>query len=378
MKLFSVLLVLSSMSGILFSQSIPDLYYLEDFAAISKLNVPIDSMTSEECFMSGYAFYRLDEDMKAIEYYNAAIDKGYNKSDVYLYRGLSYRYANDLEKSLKDIQIGVDSNPNRQRYLFELGIAYLYLERIDEALSTLKLAREKDYELGDPYYYYPYIFQYQEKYAEALEEYKISAKLIDKSDPYYVDILKETGVLEYSLSKDFNAAREAYEEAISIVDDTTGFKLYSKLIKCYNGLEEYSTADSLWTKMKQAFDDKKLPYELMEEGQVAIDEFTWNDRRIISFKTFVNPEELLDEIYRAYLLNEEGDGIDTKFMTEKTFSIGGDAPTHLFCSRIKDETHFTYPIGWESDNIDYKSFKKFVLDALDKKLEPSASSKIRN
>ena len=372
MRSFLILIALLALQT-LQSQDITTLYEADNFQALSELSVDIKELSAEECYMLGYAYYRLEKDLDALEWYNAAIDKGKTDGDIYFYRGISLRYVESLEESLADLELSVEKDPERQRNLYELGMAYLYLQQPEKALVPFATAREKEYELGDPYYYLPYTYQYLERYDAALAEYRKSADLINKEDAYYLEILSEIGVLEFTVTQDFAASKAAYVEIIEQVDKTTAYNLYTKLMKCHHALEEHAEADSLFAELKQAYNDESLPKDMLEEGIVAIDEFSWNDRKIIVFKSLYDPEETLDEIYHGYMLNETGDAIEWHFMTEQTIQLP-DSAKHLFCSRGPDNTHYTYPVGWESDDIDYLDFKRCVLQVLQDEIQPMSSS----
>ena len=179
MRSFLILIALLALQT-LQSQDITTLYEADNFQALSELSVDIKELSAEECYMLGYAYYRLEKDLDALEWYNAAIDKGKTDGDIYFYRGISLRYVESLEESLADLELSVEKDPERQRNLYELGMAYLYLQQPEKALVPFATAREKEYELGDPYYYLPYTYQYLERYDAALAEYRKSADLINK------------------------------------------------------------------------------------------------------------------------------------------------------------------------------------------------------
>lgn len=366
------LVLFTLLTALLSSQRIETLYNEEEFEAIVKKAVNLDSLTSDECYMIGYSHYRIENDSSAIRWYDNAISKGLDDDGIHFYKGLALRLVGEMGLALESFQTAVDKRPNSQRNLVELGNTYFYREDFEPAIETFTKARSLPYALGMPYYQLPYVYHYQGEYEKALQEYYISADLIDHSDPVYLDIMMEIGVLEYTSENKHQAAAKAYEEVLSINPQAYG--VYPKLMKCYNKIESYQKSDSLFNIYKSLFENKELPEELMSETKVAIDEFSWGNRKLISFKSLIEPKETLDEYYNTYLLDEKGEKIEMKFMTEKTFDLEPGTNKNLLCGRDKNGTHFTYPYGWDSANIPYIKFKEMVLNILDKKIKPSASS----
>lgn len=213
----------------------------------------------------------------------------------------------------------------------------------------------------------------KEDFAKALEEFNKSASLINKEDPAYINILKSIGQLEYTVYKNYAASISAYSKMLSLVPQD--YDSYPKLIKAYYADKQYSKGDSLYNIMKGKYDENLLSDEYKKFGNVAIDEFYWNDQKLIVYKSFVIPEKTLDIMYRIYLLSKDGQSVERTLVTEKTIQIEENGAMHLLCEQGENGYHRTYPYGWSSDNIDYDSLKESILLVLNEKLKPSASSR---
>lgn len=375
MRTMTLFLIIYLLGNALNCQDIKALYENEEYQAVIKSDLTLDKLTGEECYMVGYSFYRLEDDVSAVKWYDHAIDKGLDDDNIYFYKGLSLRFAGNMDSALENFNRAVSRKPDSQRNLVELGNTYFYLEDFEQALKYLSESRALPYELGMPYYQVPYVFHYNQDFEKALEEYYVSAELIDKSDPVYLEILKEIGVLEYTVTENNQAAINAYKEVLKI--SPKSYEIYSKLIKCYNRINEIQTADSLFNAYKIMFDAGTLPEDLMSETTIAIDEFMWNNRMVVSFKSLVEPKETLDEYYSAYLLDEKGESIEVKFMTEKTLDLEPGINRQLMCSKDKDGSHNTYPYGWNSLDIKYDEFKNLVLKILNEEIAAGASSRFK-
>ncbi len=354
-----------------YSQSIEELYSKGD---LKKLIEYADSktLTKEECYYIGYAFFQLEDDANAIKMYDLAIEKGLDDDYIYLYKGLAFRYDKQYEKANENFKLAINRNPNRQKNYTELGNSFLEQEQYDSALVYFRKARDLNFELGDPYYNIPYIYHLKENFEKALEEYQIGARLINKQDPKYIEILKSIGQLEYTVFHRYENAVKAYSEMISLVPNN--FDLYPKLIKaCYaNG--NFKKGDSLFKIMKVEYENARLSEEYQKYGSVSIAEFEWNGQKVCVYRYFKTPEEILDIMYKIYLLSKDGQSIERTLMIEKTLQIEEDGAKHLLCEREKSGAHRTYLYGWSTDDIDFESLKKSVIMVFEKEVKPQASS----
>jgi len=354
-----------------FSQTIEELYSQRNYKKLIEYSNS-ETLTKEECYYIGYAYFQLEDDKNAIKMYDLAINMGLDDDNIYLYKGLSLRYDKQYNKAIENFRIAVQKNPKRQKNYTELANSFYLTNQYDSALLYFYKAREQEFELGDPYFKIPNIYHIQENFEKALEEYQISASLIDKKDPTYIDLLKNIGLLEYTVKKNYPNSIKAYSKMLSMIPDE--YNMYTKLIKAYYANEEYSKGDSIFNILKLKHEKKELPNEMMEIRGETVDEFNWNGQRVSAMKYYKKPEEFAESIYQFFLIDKSGKKVEKKILTEKT-SAEIDGTKHLLCGIDKETgTHFTYPIGWKTDEIDYKKLKEYVIMILNGEVKPQASS----
>tara|TARA_B100000795_G_C22754940_1_gene421088 strand:- start:182 stop:1348 length:1167 start_codon:yes stop_codon:yes gene_type:complete len=365
-------LILSFAFNLAYSQTVEELYNNRNFPELIKFADKSEALTRDQLYCVGYAFFQLENDKKAIEMYDKAIAKGLDDDNIHLYKGLSLRYDKQYDKAIESFKTAINRNPKGQKNYTELANTFYYQEKYDSALVYFYKARELEFQLGDPYFKIPYIFHIQEDFKKALEEYKVSASLINKNDAKYIELLKSIGQLEYTVFENYDNAIKAYSEMISLVPDN--YDLYPKLIKAYYANENHSKGDSLFKTMKVEYDKETLSEEYQKYGSVAIDEFKWNGQKVTTYHYFKEAKESLDIMYKIHLLSKDGKSVERTLMTEKTIQFEKDGAKHLLCEREKSGVHHTYPYGWSTDEIDYASLKKSVILVLNKEMKPSASS----
>lgn len=355
-----------------FSQSIEELYMQRNYNEIIKFAEKPEELTAEQFYYIGYAYFQLEDDVKAIKMYDKAIEKGLETDYIHLYKGLALMYNKQYAKAKISYKKAITINPKGQKNYTELGNLFYFQNQYDSALVYFYKAREQEFELGDPYLKVPNIFHIQKKYDKALEEYKLSANLIDKETVEYLEIINSIAQLEYSVYKNYENSIKYYKEIIAVAPEN--YDIYSSLINVYNTIEDFENADSIFNLLKAKYEAELLPEEIQKYGSIDVYDFTWNDQRLVVYKYFKKPTEILDEMYRIYLIDKEGKTIERTFMTEKTFQLKDDSPKHILCERSKNGTHHTYSYGWNTDEINVKSLKELVLFTLNENISPSASS----
>lgn len=359
--------------GSIGAQTLEELYNKSDYKSLIEYEAKADELSNKDLFYVGYAFFQLENDKKAVEMYDKAIEKGLDDDIIYLYKGLSLRYDKQFDKAIESFKLAVNRNPNGQKNYTELANCFYLQSQYDSALVYFYKARELEFEHGDPYFKIPLIHHIQEDYEKALDEYRLSAALIDKTDPVYVKLQASIGQLEYAVYENYEKAIGAYSKAIS--QAPTNYDLYPKLIKAYYANEDYDEGNDLFEIMKKEYENGGLPDTYQKYGNAPIAEFDWNGQTVSVFKYFKEPTETLDLMYKIYLLSKDGKSVERTLMTEKTLQFEEDGPKHLLCERGKAGEHHTYPYGWSTDQIDFPGLKKAVIAVLNKKTSPAASSK---
>ena len=359
-----------------FGQTTNELYIQKNYKELSKLEKDSAQLTPDELYMVGFAFFRLENDTKAIEFYNRSIAKGLDDGSVHFYKGLSLCYLKKYDDALKEVDTAIQKEPSNQEFMNQKGLIYKYLGQEDKALEFFEQATRLPNTYGEPFYWVAYIYHRKEEFTKALALYYKASENVPKTNSYYVKTLQSIGQLEYTFTKDYLKSAKAYSQVIQL--NPTDYEYYPKLIKAYNAAQEYSKADSIFGLMKTAYNRKELPEEDMEFRNIAIDESEWKRQLLTVYRYLVDPKESLDISYKVYLLSKSDKKIERTFMVEKT-SQNPDHIKHLLCEKDKKTaTHMTYPYGWTTDYIPLADLKKAVTLVLDGKMKPAASSGLGN
>jgi tetratricopeptide (TPR) repeat protein len=356
-----------------FGQTPTELYNDKNYQELVKLEKKSDKLKPDELYMVGFAFFQLENDNKAIEFYDMAIAKGLDNGTVYFYKGLSLCYLKKYEEALKEVEIALKKEPSNQEFMNQKGLIYKYQGQEDKALEIFEQATKLPNTYGEPFFWLAYIYHGKQDFKKALNLYYVALDSVPRKNSYYLTTLQSIGQLEYTFTKDYLKSATAYSQAIQI--DKDNYELYYKLIKSYNAAKEYKKADSIFNIVKLAFEDGRLPKEDMELKTIAIAQFEWNGQIATILKSLIEPKKMLDISYKVFVLNKEGNKVERHFVVEQTIQIEKDGAKHLLCEQdTKAGRHITYPYGWSTDLIPPDDLEKAVKLVLDGKMKQSASS----
>lgn len=360
-----------------YGQTPTELYNNRNYKELVKLEKKADKLSPDELYMVGFAFFQLENDNKAIEFYDKAISKGLDNGSVYFYKGLSLCYLQKYDEAMNEVVIALKKEPTNQEFMNQKGLIYKYKGEEDKALAIFEQATKLPNTYGEPFFWVAYMYHGKQDFKKALDLYYIALDSVPKRNSYYLTTLQSIGQLEYTYTKNYLKSAYAYSQAIQI--DKDNYELYYKLMKSYNAAKEYTKADSIFNIVKIAFENGKLPKENMELKTIAIAQFEWNGQVAIIIKSLVEPKEMLDISYKVFVLNKEGNKVERRFVVEKTIQLEKNEAKHLLCEQDKKTGgHITYPYGWSTDIIPLDDLEKAVKLVLGGKMKQSASSNFGN
>lgn len=335
--LFSLILCSSSL---VFGQKVLKLFQDQNYEEITKLEKEASNLSGEELYYLGYAFFMMENDAKAIEYYDKSLEKKFDNPIVYFQKGYAQMFLKQYDKALANINIAISKAPKSE----------FYVEKAN-------------------------IFKYQKDTVNEDKTYEEGLKNGDKESEWYLNLSKNAGNFYYVTKKDYKRAQEVYASAITLFPED--YALYEKLMKAFNAEGKFSEANVIFAKMKEFYTQKKLPEDFMKFKNVSIDEFAWNNQFVNVFKYFEKPQQTLESLYTVYLIDKTGDKIERKFNIEKTIQIEKNDPEYLICEETKNG-HSTYHIGFKDDTFTLETLRTMIRKVLDENPKTAASVQLNN
>lgn len=135
----------------------------------------------------GNEYYSRGDYVKALEFYNHAIQLNPQSAEIYNNRGNAYAALGQYEKAVQDLKKASILANNRAEIHNNLGSVYLLLKLYNEAMQEYTTAIELNPNYAEAYYNRSIIYYYQARYNEALPDAKRALEL-DKNDSAIKDL----------------------------------------------------------------------------------------------------------------------------------------------------------------------------------------------
>lgn len=327
-----------------------------------------EDYSAKSLYYIGLAYYMEEEDNNCIKFMDLSIDKDPKDPAPFYIKASTLNYMEKYNEAVKHFQSAINLKSDDAEFYSGLGDSYYNLEKLDLALEAYKKAIEQNNCPDRPYSLVAQIYSDQKNNDKALEAFYIAKSKIDKKSNSYINALYNIGLFE-SLKGNYDQAEPAFVELLQL--DQKDFHTYAKLIQIYYHKKEYNKAKPYKDKLYEAHKMGELKDNLND--MFCFDQFKWNNKLIQAYERY---EEGSKDIYNKhlfYVVNQDGE-IEYRIQTEYSpISIEQGGSKYLLC-RTKNNTHSTFNIGF-NDNFKYDDLKKSVVDVLEEKIQPTATSK---
>jgi tetratricopeptide (TPR) repeat protein len=323
--------------------------------------------SAKSLYYIGLAYYMKEDDANCIKFMDLSIGKDPKDPAPYYIKASTLNYMQKFEDAIKGFQSAINLKSDDAVFYSGLGDAYYNLGKLDVALDAYKKATEQKDCPDRPFSFIAQIYSDQKNNDKALEAFYMAKSKIDKRSKSYTNALFNIGLLE-SLKNNYDKAEPAFVELLQL--DSSDYHSYAKLIQIYYHRKEYDKAKPYRDKMYEAHKNGLLKDNLKD--MFCFDQFKWNDKLIQAYERF---EEGSKKIYNKHLFYvvDQDNKIEYRIQTEYSlYSAEQGGPKYLLC-RTQGDTHSTFNIGF-NDNFKYDDLKKSVIDVLEGKIKPAATS----
>lgn len=323
--------------------------------------------SAKSLYYIGLAYYMKEDDDNCLNFMNKSIDKDAKDSRPFYIKASTLNYMKRYDDAVTIFLSAIALKSDDAEYYSGLGDSYYNLEKLDLALEAYQKATNQKNCPDRPYSYIAQIYSDQKNNEKALEAFYVAKSKISKESTSYVNALFNIGLFE-SLKGNYDKAEPQFVELLQL--DAKDFHTYAKLIQIYYHQKEYDKAKSYKDRLYVAYKNGELKDNMKD--MFCFDQFKWKGKLIQAFERF---EEGSKDIYNKhvfYVVNENDD-IEYRIQTEfSPISVEQGGFKYLLC-RTKNNIHSTFNIGF-NDNFKYEDLKKSVVDVLEEKIQPAASS----
>lgn len=348
--------------------SIVELYESQRYTEVINEAKDRVDLEAKEAYYVGLTYYHLEQDAKAVQSFDLAIQLNPEFSDSYFYRGTCLMYLNAFDKAIASFNKAISIKNNDPIYYIGKGDAFYNLTQLDSALInyqyaiTLPMCQSRAYTMNAQ------VLSDMKKEAEALEAYYLAEQHIDPFSNEYKDILYNIGMQEFK-NKELDKAEKAFESLLNL--SPYDYPVINKMIQMHYAKGTYARSDHLRKKLYQGFEKGELPKDLQQ--MFCFDQFEWNDRMVLAFEKYhEDPSELYYK-HLFYLVDDKGK-VDCIVQTEYSPAIAAGGSKYVLGSN-SESGHVTYYDFLFKEDFDYNDLKKGVIYIFEDNIESSVTSK---
>nr|WP_278251845.1 tetratricopeptide repeat protein [Sabulibacter ruber] len=297
-----------------------------------------------------------------------SISKDSKDPNPYYFLASTLNYMKKYDEAIKAFQSAIALKPDDGEYYSGLGDSFYNLGKLDLALENyIKSTKQKDAPERS-FTMIGQVYSEQKNNEKALEAFYTAKSNLSKDSDSYLNALFNIGLLE-SLKGNYEKAEPAFIELIKL--DPSDFHAYAKLIQLYYHQKEFDKAKPLKNKLYEASRKGLLKDNLKD--MFCFDQFKWNGKLIQAFERFEEGSKGIYNKHLFYVVNQDGK-IEFRVQTEYSpFSVEQGGAKYLLCMN-KGNAHYTFNIGF-NDDFKYEELKQSVINVLEGKVKPVASSR---
>lgn len=354
------------------SENIKELYKQKKYDEIIKhKNKKGEEYSAKAYYFVAMSYYMKNLDDNAIKYFDIAIKKGPVDHDMFFYKGMALYFKGKYQESLPNFSKAIEMLPGEPDFYGGKGEAFYALNQKDSALYyfakaiALPKCETRIFLLAGE------LYQEKNDISNALITYEAALKTIDKSSIDYQTTLYNVGLVN-QLTGNIVRAKEMFEQSLSL--EPNDFHCMAKLVQIFYSLDQIEKSKPYKEKLYVGYRNNKLPEGMKE--MFCFDQFVWNNKRIMVFENFDEPEKIMYAKHQFFILDDKGD-IEYRIDSESSIAIrmAKEDAKYVLCL-VKNNTHNTYWHYMFNDTYDYKDLKKAVIDILENKVKPGSSATV--
>lgn len=367
--IYTLLLYSFSVGQTDLSHSFRELYNQKKYETIIKYKPRKgEDLTAKAHYYIAMSYFMLQQDDNALKYFDIALNQGPVDHDMFFYKGKTLFYKGKYQESIPLFDKAIELFPDEPDFYGGKGESYYALNQKDEALKCFVMATSYPKCKPRIFLMAAELYNEQNDLLNAIAAYQAALPKLEKTSNEYRSTLFNIGLLNQQ-SGNLEEARESFEQLISV--NPKDYQGMAKLIQTHYALNQIDQALPYKAKLYEAYHKKQLPETM--KVMFCFDQFTWNEKKVMAFEVFDEPDDILFAKHHFYILDPNGN-IEYQIDSESSVGIRMNGPQHKYVlCLVKGTSHSTYYQYVFNDDYKYNELKAAVLDILNEKTKPGAS-----
>ncbi|MFN0201334.1 MAG: tetratricopeptide repeat protein [Bacteroidia bacterium] len=360
--IFFLLLVLHFQVFSQDSLSVKQLYEKGDFQQGIAWSEKQSKLEESDLFYTGMCYSALQNDAKALFYFDKAVALAPYNPDYLFYQGLSASLVEKFDKAIEALKKATTIRNDDPRFFGLLGEVYSRSQQYELAYQAFAYAirlpnctRRIFSMLADLN-----IYQHQLPIKEALLQAK------NDSEPLASNYRNALFFLAQLQARNNPKIADSLLEHL-ITLDTTDYTAMVKWIQVSLSLSKFEQAERIKTYLYHAYYAQTLPPYLAKE--MLIEEYEWNGKKIKVYERF-DDENIVYYKYLFYVMN---DNLRVDYVIQVEYSPAvREAGLQYVLGKTQNQKHYTYFQFTYPKKIAYPTLKENVLLILEGKAKATS------
>jgi len=349
------------------AQSVKTLYGHAKYKEITTRHAERPDLNPEEMVLIGHSFYMLNEEAKAISFYERAEAAGYRQPALFLLKGQAQRYMGGYPQAELSIRKYLSLEPTKAEGWFELGMILFIQNKVAAADSAFTICLKLDEPPSGAHYMSAHLELLIKGPEAALPRLKELAGSLSADDPFLPSVWNDISLAHYQLKNEKEAIASGLKALKLGHEDPL---LLFRISRIFHQRLEEERADSLFLIAEKRFRAKQLPKEFMDEGYFPVAEFIVDfgmDAKIHVYQHFKQPTSVADKYYTIYVVQN---GKERFFWVEFVPRLTISAVMYHLKEKVPGKGILAYDPNWRVPIIKVQELRAVITRVLTGELAP--------
>lgn len=350
--------------------SIESLFRQRRYLEVVRLAEEKKKLTVEEMILTGQAFFMMNEEEKAIRYYDLALINGYKQPIVHFLKAQTLRYLSLYDRAIESAKTYLKKEPKSSEGWYELGMNLYHNGQMQLADSAFFQAKAFHPFVPGAWYMHGHIAHFQKDFLAAEERFLLALSKIPSQNPFLGTTWADLGRI-YLRRGENVLAQNAFLNALRLgVQDPN---LVISLFKSLADAGEEERLDSVFDLLRAKLPQSEFPESWKAASWLPVysgtlEELALPEQQFVVYRYINTPIYPGDKYYAIEI--QEKENILRSFVVEQLPRMGLSGPLYHLKERVEGKGLVVFDPGWMVPILKVVEVKKVLLDILRGELKP--------
>lgn len=349
--------------------TLESLFRQNKFAEVIRLAEEKKKLTAQEMLLTGQALFMMNEEEKALRYYDQALINGYKQPIVHFLKAQTLRYLGLYDRGKESARTYLKQQPKSSEGWYELGMNLYHLGDMAGADSAFLQAKTYLPLVPGAWYMHGHVAHFEKNFPLAEERFLEATTKIPATNPYLGNTWADLGRI-YLHKGDHLSSQQAFLKALKLgVEDPN---LVVRLFKSLTDSDNEERLDSVFDVLKTKLDQSDFPESWRTAAWLPVYAGPLDSmapgRQFVIYRYIKTPIFPGDKYYGIEV--QDKDKVVRSFVVEQLPRVGLSGPLYHLKERVEGKGLLVYDPGWMVPVLQVSEIKKIFMQVLRDELKP--------